>query len=371
MTGLVDPDMELSGGEGWQPSKELLGEGYLVGTAVVLNLILLARFFAPENGSLIWRPVGIVPALALLGAVYWLRRTEFRERHIWDVAKYTAFGIGVGTTVTLGLSAVGGPMAVSGPSTFRFGATVSVLAVVGVFVGTTRDVYHINRSLDLRNRVLRRVLRHDLRNDMTVVLCNLDDVESELEGENQAKIAQARRKIQSVIDLTDKVRRVDISARADEAVPVNLVDTLVRRVDLAESTHPEVDIETDLPEAARAWAATDFGMVVDSVVESARSDPNTAPRLRISLTVADDSVLLTVDDEHETIPTADLEAVESGSETALKHARGVELWMVRWLVEASEGDLTLDEEDHRIEIRLDRATDGHRRGARLRRWLAR
>ena len=372
MTGLADPNVDLSETRDSSVTREVLGEGYLVGTAVVLNLILLGRLFSREAVSLVWTPVWIFPGLSLLVAVYWLRRTEFREEHIWDVATYTAFGIGGGTAATLGLTIAGGSLSASGSSTFRFGATVSGMAVVSVFAGTTRDVYHNNRNLDLRNKVLRRVLRHDLRNDMTVVLVNLDEVESELEGEHREKVAKARRKIEAVVDLTDKVRRVDVSAAGDDGgVPVDLVTVLIRRIDLAESTHPEVEIEADLPETATAWAATDFGMAVDSIVESSRSSKEITPRLGISLSVGEDSVLLTVDDENETIPTSDLEAVASGSETALKHARGVELWLVRWLVEASNGDLTFDEENHQIEIRLDRVTDGHPRGAQLRRWLAR
>lgn len=372
MTGLVDPEVELSGMRDASVSREVLGEGYLVGTAVVLNLILLMRLFSLETVSLVWTPIWTVPGLSLLVAVYWLRRTEFREEHIWDVAKYTAFGIGVGTVATLGLTLAGGTLSASGSSTFRFGATVSGLAVVGVFAGTTRDIYHNNQSLDLRNRVLRRVLRHDLRNDMTVVLVNLEKVEAELEGEQREKVAKARQKIEAVVDLTDKVRRVDVSARGDDGgVPVDLVTVLVRRIDLAESTHPEVEIEATLPDSATAWVATDFGMAVDSIVESARSGSAVTPRLGITLAVEEDSVVMTVDDENETIPESDLKAVASGSETTLKHARGVELWLVRWLVEASDGDLTLDEENHRIEIRVDRVTDGHRRGAQLHRWLAR
>jgi hypothetical protein len=341
-------------------SKHELAEGYLVGTVVVLNAVLFARLLADVPESPWWVLFWLGPSLALIAAVVWLRRARLPTDQIWVIAQYGAFGIGLGTTFLLGMNLEAGALAVSGSETFRFGAIVSTLAMVGILSATTHQFYRSNRDLDLRNRVLRRVLRHDLRNDMTVVLCLLDDIESSVEGAEKRKVRQTRSKIETVVDLTDKVRRVDVSTRETNGTPtrLDLAGLVQRRVSILESTYPDMEIEVNLPESVGAWVDGDFGMVVDSVVESAVSGSEESPRIEIGISVESDSVILSFEDRDKAIPEADYTAVGAGSETALEHARGVELWLVRWLVEASDGDLFLDGNDHRIEITLDRATGG-------------
>lgn len=367
MTGRLEPGVAVTDSEVTRLSREVLGEGYLVGIVVVLNGIIFTEALATGTAVLPWILVWIAPGLILLGVVYWLRAANLPGDEIWDVAKYTALGVGFGSVLLFILTVSNGLQSMTGTGTFRFGATVLTLAMVGVFAGTTRAVYRSNQSLGLRNRVLRRVLRHDLRNDMTVVLVTLDDLESELGGEQRAKVSQAKEKVKNVVDLTDKVRRVDVATQdSARPVPVDLVAIIEKRIDVVASTHPAATIETTLPKTAGAWADTDFGMVIDSVVESAVSSADATPHLQVGLQVESDVVTVTIEDNNETIPKSDLTAVSSESETALRHARGVELWLIRWLVEASNGDLHIDETRRRIEITLDRAADRGGRWRRLR-----
>lgn len=366
MSEELDTDSIVQRTSNGRLSKQALGEGYLVSIVVVLNTILVVTLIGDGSIQLPWVFLWLGPGAGLIGAVYWIRKAEFEDQQIWEIAKWGAFGIGVGTVFLFGLALSGKALVISGADTFRYGATVSTLALIGVFAGTTRGVYMTNRDLDLRNGVLRRVLRHDLRNDMTVVLCQLDEIESAVDDERAQKVRETKQKIETVVDLTDKVRRIDVSTRdTDGITALDFASLLRRRIEIVESMYPDAEIESDLPDTVGAWVDPDFGMVIDSVVESARSGPDGRAHLLFDLSVHSDSIRLSVLDRNQTIPEADLTAVASGSETALEHARGVELWLVRWLVEASEGDLSIDTENHHIEITLNRASDGSSVGTRF------
>jgi sensor histidine kinase regulating citrate/malate metabolism len=65
------------------------------------------------------------------------------------------------------------------------------------------------------------------------------------------------------------------------------------------------------------------------------------------------SVCVTVENNGE-IPSATRAAITEGSEGPLKHSSGLGLWLVKWLVEQSYGQLTLREADDicQVQVRL-------------------
>ena len=341
-------------------SKRSLGEGYIVGTGVVLAVVLVGQLLRSEPGAALWSLAWSVPVVVLVGAAFWLQRLDLTSEQIWTVAECSSLGLGIGTLVLFGVE-IGTPAApLSTTGSVLLGTTLSTMAVAGAFAGVTCSVHQAKLDLRRQNAVLNRVLRHNLRNDMTVVMCMLDDIDAATDQAHEETIDRAKEKIESLVRLTDKVRRASgpPTGNRDPTEPVDLAGLVERRVSELDETYPDVTIETALPGEALAYVDHSFGLVVDNIVESARST-DAAPDLEIAVETGASTVNLCVEDRSQTIPQADLAAVAGGSETALEHGLGVELWLVEWLVDANNGDVTFDAdgEVRRITVEVDRASD--------------
>lgn len=346
-------------------SKRSLGEGYIVATGVVLAAVLFAQILHSGSNRVLWMLMAATPALVLIAAVFWLQELDLDSDQVWVVAKYSSLGIGIGTVGLVLVELLTASEVATTAGSVLVGTTIGTMGVAGAFGGVVNCLRSSNQELDRQNNVLHRVLRHNLRNDMTVVMCLLDDIEANGDLETASTAREARDKVQSVVHLTDKVRQVSAgqSGQRRTRLPRDLSDTVETRVDELEAEYPQLDVATELPDTAQAYVDETFGLVVDNVVESAISAGKQSPTLTIQVTKGPDTVQLTIEDEQGTLPDADISAVAAGGETALEHGHGVELWLVDWLVEANDGSLVLETNDQRrrVAIELERARSG---------WLA-
>ncbi len=343
-------------------SKRSLGEGYIVGTGAVLAVILVAQALQGATTRVVWNLAWGVPVITLISAVAWLQQFDLSSDQVWVVAEYSASGLGVGTVVLFLVEIFVPATPVSTVESILLGTTLSTMAVAGAFAGVVTGVQQESRELKRRNTVLNRVLRHNLRNDMSVVMCMLDSIENKSDGEHEAELQQAREKIDSLVELTDKVRKASAPATdtAELRHPKDVTALVEQRVSYLKETNPDLEIRTEMPESALACVDDSFGLIIDNIAESALSRRGATPELAIRVKQSNRHVTLCIDDCSQTLPQADLAAVAAGAETALEHAHGVELWLVDWLVEASGGDLTFETDGtrRRLSIKVDSINGG-------------
>lgn len=342
-------------------SKRSLGEGYIVATGVVLAAVLAGQLLSNGLAGLFWVLASCLSILVLIGAIYWLHRLDLDGEQIWLVANCSALSLGVGTVALFGVEIATTATLGEQMGTAVLGTALAGATVTGTLVGVVVSLDDSNRKLRGQNAVLHRVLRHNLRNDMSVVLCMLDDIERSADEESAAKARQAREKIESVIRLTDSVRQANVSLADPSAGQQvrNLSDIVETRVESFETTDEELSVETDLPEQALVSVSDEFGLVVDNILECALAGDSSSPRVLIRVEQERETVRLICEDTRQTISSVDISAVSAGSETALEHALGVELWLVEWLVDASGGTMTFEtgDECQQVSIELDRARE--------------
>ncbi|AUV81633.1 histidine kinase [Salinigranum rubrum] len=239
-----------------------------------------------------------------------------------------------------------------------------------------------------RLSVLNRILRHNLRNDMNVILGYADLIEERADGE---LVASAAATIQTtggdLVDLGEKARWIDegLDDTATERGELDVASLVERVVADVGASYPETTVTTDLPpgSAATAFAAPAVEEAVRNLVENACEHNDTAaPCVEVSVsartagetdggdapldTDGPDSrvsgeVRIVVRDNGPGISDYELEAVTEGHETALEHGSGVGLWLSRWLVEHSGGRLDFADNEPRgtvVTVSLPRAADG-------------
>lgn len=222
-------------------------------------------------------------------------------------------------------------------------------AVEGL-VMSSRDVTE-RRQYEQRLRVLNRVLRHDLRNEMNVVLGYADLLAATgLDDEQGDHLETIRRKAERVVTLGEQTREVvETLTVGEDPAPVDVRTIVADCVEAACGAHPAVTIETDLAEVGWARGGHAFTDAVDRLLESAIEhseslDPHVDVSLRLNTDVEGDAVELRVEGDPPGIPHRQRQALDKGTETPLQHLNGLDLWLVNWYADGVDGDLEFDYE---------------------------
>ncbi|MUV59227.1 HAMP domain-containing protein [Halogeometricum sp. CBA1124] len=143
------------------------------------------------------------------------------------------------------------------------------------------------RERTQRLEVMYRVLRHNLRNQLTVVLTYAEVVADVADDD---RVAGAGRSIldagRTLANLSDRVRQIETALEADQSPTrvevVGVVSDVV--TDLRES-YPTVELETSLPDAAPAVALPSLRLAVENVCENA-CEHNDADDPRVDVSVS-------------------------------------------------------------------------------------
>ena len=224
-------------------------------------------------------------------------------------------------------------------------------AVDGVVVNS-RDVTN-RRRYQQRLRVLNRVLRHDLRNDMNVILGHADLLAETIDDPARRKhVETIRKKALSLVSLGERAREVDQTLHGEdrERQPVEVTSVVRAKVEELRETHSSVVVNTHLPDEQWVLATNHVGTALTNVVDNAlEHNDRILPRVGISVSrhAGSDDVEIRVVDNGPGIPASELEALEAGIETQLQHASGLGLWLVKWILNGSYASIDFEERDAR------------------------
>ncbi|WP_224336478.1 histidine kinase N-terminal 7TM domain-containing protein [Haloprofundus halobius] len=226
-------------------------------------------------------------------------------------------------------------------------------AVEGIVI-SARDVTD-RHQYEQRLRVLNRVLRHDLRNDMNVVLGYADLLHEDPSTPEVRKYAQKiHDRAASLADLADRTRFVDrtLNRAREEFGAVDVARLVDEELAAARRTHPDSTFSASAP--GERWIRGDdrIRVAVGNLLENAvEHSDRQSPTVDVSVdTVVDDGgtvVEISVADDGPGIPDEERSVLESGVETPLEHGSGVGLWLASWIATEVDGELRFAENDPR------------------------
>lgn len=191
-------------------------------------------------------------------------------------------------------------------------------------------------------RVLRRLFRHDLRNDLSVVSGYAGDIAENAEDE---RIRREARRVQqtgaTLATLTDRVKNLD--TRSETVGVVDVYDRLATICTEYRERYPDATITLDGPTDVRVLAVDGIDEALAEAVENAVVHADSGnPSVGVTIESPAPNETFTsirVRDDGPGIPPGEIDAVRNGEESSLQHASGTGLWIVRWLVSKSGGDV--------------------------------
>lgn len=210
-------------------------------------------------------------------------------------------------------------------------------------------------AYEKRLEVANRVLRHNLSNELNVVLGHANHV---ADATGDPELATAAEEIRTAAvglqETSEKARELVGSERHHgEPEPVAVAEP-TRHVAAEFGSAAEIRLSvTDTRAVVGSRQA--YTTAVENVVENAVEHHDGDPTVWIEIEETDDEVVVTVADDGPGIPETDRAAVERGSETPLEHTSGLGLWIAHWTATAVGGELRLGDREPRgtrVELRL-------------------
>jgi PAS domain S-box-containing protein len=227
---------------------------------------------------------------------------------------------------------------------------------IAVVVAEIQDITD-QRARERRLRLLSRIVRHNLRNQMMVVTARakraresitdptLDEQLStviDVAGD-AGEMAEAVSQIEAIADPNGTQRSVtDLTA---------LVESICTG---AAETYPHADITLDVP--SELLAVTDEGIeyALEQAIENAiEHNDRTEPTVEITVQAGEDDekAMILITDDGPRIPAVEREVLDEMVETSSTyHGTGVGLWVMQWCINSLGGTLSFEANEPRGNI---------------------
>ena len=209
----------------------------------------------------------------------------------------------------------------------------------------THDLARSHRRLERHEQrlsVLNRILRHDIRNDLNVVLGNVAELRGRecLSEADRDRLATVERVTNRIVDRAEKARHVQRTLADSTIDRIDLRETVADAVAEVRRAHPDAAITADAADAPAVLAdlhlRTALVELLTNAVVHGTADARSAT---VTVSRSDGVVTVEVRNPGRPVPERDRRALRRGVETPLAHGHGLGLWLVKWIVENVCGTL--------------------------------
>lgn len=216
------------------------------------------------------------------------------------------------------------------------------------FVGRVSDVREQNQQ-EQKLDILNRALRHNIRNRINIVVGNAVTLQ-EIEDPNYRTAAETIEEVgEEVINLSEKARKAQkyLDIPPDKECQLELVGATEQVVRKFNIKFPKATLTTNFPESVLAVAPPSYEVAMMELMENACvHHPSGQGPVDVSITLEDGTVTVRVRDECVPIPDDNVETIMRGEEQPLQHNDGLGLWIVKWMVDTVEGELSFERREN-------------------------
>lgn len=201
--------------------------------------------------------------------------------------------------------------------------------------------------------VLNRVLRHNLRNDMSVIRGYTQMMKDALDDETYPD--KALRNIDDLLALSEKARELEQivgdSYDRHQTDIGSLVERVVRR---CEEDYPTASFSLQTGDDIDAAILPTFERAVAEIIENAAKHSGPSPVVEIAVERIPNAVEIQIADDGPGLDEQEREVLSTGIETPLIHGSGLGLWIVHWIITTHGGtvDTVVTDEGTEMTIRI-------------------
>lgn len=304
---------------------------------LVPNTIALVRGVEPVGMAV--ATLGAVLSLVLVGASLLLYRSEISTLHVMRVAGWNLLGLVVLGGVLLAARSV----VTATVPTYLVTDVLAVSAFAHLVIGVN-DVRRIRARELAREQeklaVVNRLLRHNLRHEAQILLGYGESIEDEVVRERVTAVGER------LAEMNDRAGQLQgmLEDATDAGETVELSSVVADATERLQQDHPNAAFDVSIPDELSVRGDERLERVVYELVENALVHAG-GTEVRVAV-ACEDAVTVSVVDDGTGVPAVE-RAVIAGDRaiTQLEHGSGLGLWMVRWVVDAMDGEFELRESD--------------------------
>lgn len=214
-------------------------------------------------------------------------------------------------------------------------------------VETVMRLVSRRQELRLLDEVLARILRHNLRNDLTAIQGFAATIERTADEESAAlarRIVERCHELDTTVEHAREMRKI-VRSR-DETATVSIRNAVEHAIAVVRDEFPSATVrvtaDTDARVDAHPAIATGIRHLVENGIRHRPPDSEDPPRVDVTVSETDDGVAVEVTDDGPGIPESELDILDQHRESALEHGSGAGLWIIDRVVEYSDATLTFE-----------------------------
>lgn len=230
------------------------------------------------------------------------------------------------------------------------GAIEVLLTASLIYVLTVSGYASLQRTAKEADRhrtelqLLHRVLRHNLRNNLTLVLGNARRLRADLEDPSRRAVCEevitAANEMDHWTEEAGKIRRATADADPTE---VDLEETITATLDRVDGIDDEVTVDRTVPDHARVLVSPQFELAIEELLANAVEHAGgPTPTIEIAVNCQGARTVIEISDDGPGFPEHVLAVVNDGQEDDLVHLDGLGLWLAYLVVASSGGELVLE-----------------------------
>lgn len=235
-----------------------------------------------------------------------------------------------------------------------------LLEGLGANIVTAMHLVNRRQELSLQDQVLARILRHNIRNDITAIQGFASEIQRQTDG-NLAEYAA------SIIHRCDELEKTanharemqQIVRRNDQQTAVSLRPTVDWAAQRVREEYPTATIALEFPATPTVSAHPDLGTAIRHLIENGivhhpghRVEDEPDPQVTVIGRQGENGPVLEIVDEAGGIPSTELAVLERDQETSLKHGSGAGLWIVNRVVKYSGAQLSFETDEAGTVVRI-------------------
>jgi len=207
--------------------------------------------------------------------------------------------------------------------------------------------------------VINRVLRHNVRNKLTVIIGYADRLTEDLEGEQKSHAQQLRTTADQLLNLAESARRIEKNRDlSPELEPVEITEIVSVQLSRFDERFPEATVSTELPETAIAMSLPRMETALWEFLENAGKHGGDPAEVEVRVTETEYNVVIEIADDGPGLPEAERQVLVSGTEEPLVHGQGLGLYLAYWIITNLKGELEVDaQHGTTVTVRLPKQPD--------------
>ncbi|MFA9516540.1 histidine kinase N-terminal 7TM domain-containing protein [Halopenitus sp. H-Gu1] len=192
-----------------------------------------------------------------------------------------------------------------------------------------------------RLEVLNRLLRHNIRTETNLIYGYADQFEdgegAEMVKQRALRIEEIARKGREAIELFE--------TKSGERDSLSLTTLLERTIADVREAHPEVAITFDRPDEDTTVAGMLAPVFTNAIENAAEHHEGEDPNVWVDARRVDRHAIVEITDDGPGIDEYELDVLDRGTETSLRHGSGMGLWIIKWGMEMIGGSVRFASRD--------------------------